>query len=252
MWCVTIMADAPSTPLLGCQHLAWDSEFFGFVIARVEPQSMASDATAVERWCRAEGVRCAYLLVDAADQPAITAAQHATFQLVDLRVTLETAISEKAAETAPAPGLRVRPAQPNDLPALRRVARGSHRSTRFYVDGRFDRTRCDDLYDLWITKSCAGWADAVLVAETEGVVAGYVTCHKRSGGGEIGLVGVDPTHRGKGVAGAMTTAALSWLGQQGIVRATVATQGRNQAGLALYQKAGFTVRSVQVSYHKWW
>jgi ribosomal protein S18 acetylase RimI-like enzyme len=148
--------------------------------------------------------------------------------------------------------VNVRPSAPGDLPQLQAIARVSHRDTRFYIDQRFDRSRSDALYEVWITKSCNGWADHVVVAEVDGAAAGYVTCHRRAGGGEIGLVGVAAGHRGAGLGRAMTMAALGWFQDHGVSTVSIATQARNAAALRLYQQAGFAVRGIELSFHRWW
>jgi len=235
----------------GCRVLDWDSAFFGRRIARIDARALVANAEEVSGWCQRSGVECACLLVDAADEAGIVAAHEQQFRLVDLRLTLVRPLPPPAAASSSRHDVHIRPVVPSDLDALRAIARISHRDTRFYVDAHFDRTRCDDLYDLWITKSCQGWADAVFVADIGGTVAGYVTCHRRADGGEIGLVGVDPSVRRVGAAVAMTDAALRWFESVGFGQVRVVTQGRNAPALGLYQKAGFAVQSIEFSYHKW-
>ena len=259
-----LLASAPQ----GCRVLEWDSEFFGIMIANIEPQALVADAGALTAWCNAN-VDCTYLLVDTADQAAIAKAQELGFRLVDVRVTLERRGGspdppgdQRRGGSSDPPGdqrrggsldppVTIRAHRESDLDALKRIARVSHRDTRFYVDGRFDRARCDEMYDVWITKSCNGWADHVLVAEVGGSAAGYLTCHRRADYGEVGLVGVAAERRGAGVGASLTAAALEWFRANGIARVSVVTQGRNAAGLRLYQRAGFAVRTLQLSYHKW-
>jgi ribosomal protein S18 acetylase RimI-like enzyme len=134
---------------------------------------------------------------------------------------------------------------------LKAIARVSHRDSRFYVDGRFDVDRCDALYQTWIEKSCNGWADHVVVADCAGETVGYVTCHVRGSVGQIGLVGVDAAHRGQGSGRAMVAAACEWFDRRGLANVSVVTQGRNTAGVRLYQSIGMTVRSIELWFHRW-
>ena len=232
----------------GCRILEWDTQFFGVTIARIDPSALVNDSGAVTAWGQTH-VDCAYLTADAADQPALDAAGAHGFRLIDLRVTLELSLAGRELPPVPA---AIRQAAASDLPYLKQIARLSHRDSRFYVDERFDRARCDELYDIWITKSVGGWADQVVVAEVDGTTAGYVTCHRRADHGEIGLVGVSGAHRGGGLGMAMTTAALHWFNDCGLSRVSVVTQGRNAAGLRLYQRVGFAVRTIEATFHRWW
>lgn len=237
--------------LAGCQVLEWDSAFFGCRIARIDSAALkAHGPAAVDAWCRGEAVACACLLVDAGDQDAITAAERGGYRLVDLRVTLEAEV--RPPRVSPPPGaVVVRAAVPEDVPVLEAIARKSHRTTRFYVDGRFDRARCDELYAHWIARSCAGWADAVFVACAGAHPIGYLSCHVRADRGEVGLVGVEAEHRGQGAASALVDAAFGWCAGRNLARLQVATQARNQPGLALYRARGFTLRALALWYHRW-
>src|SRR5471032_1416425 len=172
----------------GCTLLEWDSEFFGRRIARIDADALRNRSAQTEAWCARERVDCAYLLVEVDDQPACDAAHAAGFRLVDVRVTLEA--DEPPGPSLPDGGVIIRPAEAGDVAALKAIARVGHRATRFYADGRFPVGRCDDLYELWIEKSCAGWADRVFVADAGAGPIGYLSCHRRGDEGQIGLVGV--------------------------------------------------------------
>jgi dTDP-4-amino-4,6-dideoxy-D-galactose acyltransferase len=241
-----VIADDPAYRML-----PWDSDFFGVRIAKIDPMGFA-EARRAEclNWCREHGVDCAYLFVDSGDQPLLDAAIEHGFRLVDVRVTLKVVPTTTQARPSPA-RVELRPSRESDIDSLSRIATGAHRDTRFYVDGRFGRDRCDALYELWVAKSCRGWADRVIVAEHAEEAVGYVTCHRSERAGRIGLVGVTPRVRGLGIGHAMIGEALRWFAGEGVVEVSVATQARNIAGLSLYQKSGFAVRSIDCGFHKW-
>ena len=237
---------------LGLQILEWDSSFFGRRIARIEASGFATDggAAAIE-WCRRERVECAYLLVDADDQGSCDAALAQSFRLVDLRVTLSKLNSMVPEAVLGSPPVKVRAAVLADVDSLKVIARVSHRDTRFYVDGKFDRGRCDELYAVWIEKSCAGGAEQVYVAEVSGVAAGYITCHQDAGTGPIGLIAVAGAFQHRGLGCALGLTACRYFVSLGTERVSVVTSGRNAAALAFYQKLGFSVSSIQLSFHNW-
>jgi dTDP-4-amino-4,6-dideoxy-D-galactose acyltransferase len=233
----------------GCRFIEWDSEFFGRRIARIDPAYIAVvGMAAAEAWCADHQIECAYLLADAVDQSTCDAAQAHGFRLVDVRVTLECV---PLAPRTRSHGPVVRLARADDVERLEAIARASHRDTRFYVDGHFDPLRCDQLYELWIAKSCRGWADSVFVVEVDGCPAGYLTCHLRDGAGQIGLVAVSEASRGRGAGSALVDAARRWFADHGAAGMSVVTHGRNAAALRLYQRAGMTVTSIQLWFHKW-
>jgi dTDP-4-amino-4,6-dideoxy-D-galactose acyltransferase len=236
-----------------CHRLEWDSRFFGHRIARVTTSRFDHDLVArILAWCDSHAIECLYFLADSADAATVRLAEDHRFRLVDVRLTLGRPLADGVEAGGTATGALIRPAGPTDVPALRAIARVSHRDSRFYHDGTFTAAQCDALYETWIEKSCSGYADAVLVAELDGRPVGYVSCHRREAGvGQIGLFAVAPETRGKGLGGCLLTHALRWFAAQGLREATVVTQGRNVSAQQLYQRGGFLTRSVKLWYHRW-
>lgn len=229
------------------QFLTWDSEFFGVRIGRVLSDALTPDSlAALMAWRRIQRVECLYFLADPNQAASLRLAEENGFHLTDVRVTLES--GAERADPAPA---GVRPFQEGDRAALRSIARAGHRDSRFYYDGHFPPQRCDDLYDTWIDRSVDGFADATLVADVDGLAAGYITCHRDEGEGRIGLLGVDLAYQGRALGQALVKTALGWFSQAGFTRVSVVTQGRNARAQRLYQRCGFLTRSIRLWYH-WW
>jgi ribosomal protein S18 acetylase RimI-like enzyme len=235
------------------EFLPWDSEFFGRRIARVKPNDLDPDAgSKILKWCSGERIDCLYFLADPASAQAAAWAEDSGFRLMDIRTTLQLdAPAAASSRESAAVAARVAPAAPAQLPALRRIARVSHRDSRFYWDVNL-RARSDDLFETWIAKSCADYADIVLVAELDGAAAGYITLDYTSpSDNSIGLFAVAPEARGRGIGRQLVRCGLEWLRSQGAAASRVVTQGRNLAALKLYQKAGFRIEKLQLWYHLW-
>ena len=231
-----------------CERLDWDSRFFGVSIARAVP-SRVDRATrdAILDWCHAEDVDCLYFLADA-DADTMRVLEDAAFSRVDDRVTLEL----EPIPPVSSPHADTRAACESDIAALRNIAAVSHFDTRFYYDRHFDRERCDELYRIWIEKSCQGWADHVVVVERDGNAIGYLTVHLReANSASIGLVGVDRAHRGQGIGARLMSGALAWISGQPVARVWTATQGRNAASQGFFRSAGFQQVGHAVWYHRW-
>ena len=239
-------ADAPA------DLLPWDSEFFGHRIARARSRTLTPGGVeALMDWCRCQQLGCLYFVADAADAATIRLAEQYDFRHVDIRVTLECALSPASGVELDPDG-PIRHVRPGDVPAIKAIARTAFGLTRYHFDGRFARERADELYAVWIEKSCAGGADAVFVSEVGGRAVGFVTCHHGPDGtGQIGLAGLDATARGHGLGRSLVSAALGWLARQGATRARVVTQGRNIGALRLYERSGFVVDTVELFYHRW-
>jgi dTDP-4-amino-4,6-dideoxy-D-galactose acyltransferase len=225
--------------------LEWDTEFWGVPIGRVVGRKVSPE---LDEWATANGVACMYFLAPSDAPEAVRAAEDAAFRLVDVRVELER--SSGGEET-----VAVRLARAGDVEQLRALAGRVHRGeTRFYGDPGFPDERCDELYALWIERSVAGWADEVFVAEAEGEVGGYVSCHADddAGRGSIGLIGVGEAARGRGLGAALVNAAVAWSRERGLPTVSVVTQGRNVQAQRLFQRCGFRTATIDLWFHKWY
>jgi len=234
-----------------CQVLEWDSSFFGFRIARVLPERLGGlHVDSATEWLSSNDVTCGYWLADPEDAEGIHAAQAAGFRFVDVRVTFGRRLEDLPPVQTP-----IGPHREEDLPEIVGIARASHHQSRFYADPGFSDAACDDLYQAWIERSCSGWAGTVLVPRVEDLPAGYLSCHVSEEGGEkvgqIGLVAIAPSARGRGVGRELVASALDWFSRAGCARVSVVTQGRNLGAMRLYEGAGFRVTSVRYWFHTW-
>jgi dTDP-4-amino-4,6-dideoxy-D-galactose acyltransferase len=236
-----------------CQFLEWDSNFFEVRIGRVTaPNLTKSVLECIEEWCRKERIDCLYLLVDSSDSCSIRLAEDNGFHFMDLRATLRKWSDFELAADPAGQERTIRPFKPDDLAALRAIARVSHHDSRFYHDLNFPRAKCDALYEIWIDKSCNGSADAVLVAEHQGRPVGYATCQVADQGkGHIGLLGIGPSAQGMGLGQSLIRASLHWFADKGINDVSVVTQGRNCGAQRVYQRCGLIIYTLQLWFHKW-
>jgi dTDP-4-amino-4,6-dideoxy-D-galactose acyltransferase len=247
---ISRLAEAVTCTPAACEILDWDSKFFGTRIARVLGHRVDRHKIAeILRAVREESIQCVYFLADP-EPGTLRIAENNGFRLVDVRVTLAARLLPSHGGTWEGQG--VREVEVADMPVIREIAAQSHTDSRFYRDVRFPRDLCGELYRIWITRSCHGCADVVLVAEHESRAAGYVSCRlKANGVGEIDLVGVDPSARNMGLGGKLVRHALRWFQEHEAQEVTVATQGSNITALRLYQKCGFLTTRMQHWFHYW-
>ena len=239
-----------------CDFLPWDTNFFGFRIARVVGHQLDPQRTHdILEWCKTQEIRCVYFLADSDHPSTVRLAEDNGFRQVDIRVTLQCDMRDRRAmyrnDSSEVANLRT--ALSKDIPTLQAIAGASHTDTRFYADPLFPRQSCQALYETWIKGSCEGDADVVLVAELEEQPVGYVSCHlfSNSSHGQIGLVGVASQAQGRGVGRALIECSLDWFAEQEVELVRIVTQGHNVPSQRLYQQCGFLSYSVQLWYHKW-
>jgi dTDP-4-amino-4,6-dideoxy-D-galactose acyltransferase len=185
------------------------------------------------------------------DPDTIRLAEDNRFHLVDIRVTLECHLNTALVGKSDLHE-SIRPFTPDDIPALRSIARESHHDSRFYHDPHFPKSLCDKLYETWIENSCNGYADAVLVAELDRQPVGYITCRKLDQTtGQIGLLGVHGDLQGRGLGQSLVREALRWFSEYNIGIISVVTQGRNCQAQRVYQQCGFMTYALQLWFHRW-
>jgi dTDP-4-amino-4,6-dideoxy-D-galactose acyltransferase len=233
--------------------MPWDSDFFGFSVAKVRRDVLDSQsAIAIDAWCREHEVRWLNFVARPDDVQTVLLAERHGYHLADVRMTYGRDLSEPH---PPVPHLdEVRLVDPRDVPGLMRIASVSHGDARIYHDGNLPREVCDRFFATWIKNSCEGFANAVLVTGEIGDPTGYVTCHYNNGGaaGSNGLMAVDRRSQGKGLGVSLMAGALRWLADRGAKRAVLVTQGRNLVAQRVYQKLGFLIRKLELQYHKWY
>ena len=231
----------------------WDTDFFGFKIARLHPKCLTKDIMRYAfRKCNEENIECLYYLCNYNDSKSILLAKKYLFDQVDTRVKSHRSLLDyrqiKNEDT-----IYIRNHKADDITHLKQIAKNVYTLSRFYVDKHFPRELCDHFYATWIENSCKGYADKVFVAETKGKIAGFITCdlNERMKNGRIGLVGVASFAQGKKVGVALVVHALNWFSKKKVLNVEVMTQERNIAAQKLYWKCGFKILKKEIWFHKW-
>lgn len=240
-----------------CELLPWDSEFWGFPVARVRGQSLTPERLVeIDRWCLERSIACLYFLATFDDPTTVRRAEDGQFHLADCRVTaaIATTLAGKPSPSDCSQGVVMRPFIDADMDALRCIASNGYRSSRFYFDRNFPRAKCSLLYERWIEESCRGLADQVLVAEMDGSPAGYISCHLPAGEaeGRFGLLNVAHQARRRGIGQGLIGHGLDWFARQQVEQVLGVTQARNIAIQAFNDRCGFVTRSFHLWYHKWY
>ncbi|MGH2610545.1 MAG: GNAT family N-acetyltransferase [Tepidiformaceae bacterium] len=222
--------------------LDWDTRFFGARMgvidlgAEASPASLASELEQAAARARRDAFEHVIFRCDGERWESAWAAAEAGLRLVDVGVDLEC---RDLALRVMVSGGRCRAWQPDDLPALRKIAAESFVFSRFAVDPFFSRAQVEAFHAEWVTNLCAGLADAVLVAGEVGSPVGFVSCSMAGDRGRIPLIAVSADARGRGVGDQLMAAARAWFAGNGAVEAWVKTQAQNYPALRLYARHGF-------------
>lgn len=234
-----------------CNLLDWDTQFFGFRVARavISPQN-DEDMERIIKWCYEHKIRCLYLLIALEDREGLYVAQEHRCLVTDIRLTLErTPAPHSQAHLKQIP---VRSVIPSDVEYLKGIAQSSYQSTRFYFDPHFPRPLVDQLYVVWTEQYCLTTPHQVLVAILGDKPAGYITYSSAANGAiQIDLIAVDASARGSGVGKALMDAAIRRFEAASVPKISVVTQGRNIAAQRLYYEFGFVPCRAEAWLHCW-
>ncbi|MEE4408935.1 MULTISPECIES: dTDP-4-amino-4,6-dideoxy-D-galactose acyltransferase [unclassified Serratia (in: enterobacteria)] len=224
------------------EPLAWETEFFALNSAKL---SFSSAAPAL-----AEVDLAAYELVQAkipANQTAwADGLASLGFQLVEGEVDLVLNIGTECASSPSVLPRAIRPAVPDDIPALRDAAAKVFTASRFRAPW-YDVHDSGRFYAMWIEKAVLGTFDhqCLLALDEAGQPEGFVSL-RDIGGQEarIGLLAAFPGASGKGIGSRLMAAVIAECRQRQLQSLRVATQIGNIAALRLYQRQGAAIEST--------
>lgn len=203
--------------------------------------------------------------LDASDLSGLHVLESAGFITVDGILTFALDLSRDSATLSSAgcqlalQGVNLRLATGADSEATTELARTAYIYDRFHADPAIPSEQADELHAEWLRNSCAGKAaDAVVLAEDERGLLGFVTCklqcdtkaHLGKLIGTIVLVATADRARGRGVGRATTLASVEWFRNQQVDIVEVGTQLRNIPASRLYQSCGFRLVGSSVSLRK--
>jgi GNAT superfamily N-acetyltransferase len=238
-----------------CELLEWDSEHFGFPIARVTGSSLDNaSGAAIDDWCRERGIRCVYFSASADDAQSARVAAERGYRVVDVRLTGRHSLEGLDELPPPPAGMVIRDAEEDEVPYLRALAARSHRLSRFRLDGGFPQERCDAMYEAWIERGFRDPERRLRVAVLDGEPAGYhVQAPPRPDGAAYGeLAAVDEDHRGKGVAFAISVAVLRFDAESGAIAHLGNHSVTNIPIIRVHERLGYRTVWAEVWHHKWY
>lgn len=233
--------------------LDWDSEFFGFNVAKITCNYLKErQMSEVLRYLNERKFRLVYWSLPAASQEMVSMAQRMGGLLVDEKVTFVRNIRSPRngisdSESLVQPYVKEAPEE-----ALINLALSSGDFSRFKVDSCFPAELFVKLYTAWITRSVRkeiAWQ--VLVAVERGVLHGMVTLGERAKRGDIGLLAVAASARGKGIGKQLIAAADREFYARGYEFGQVVTQRANIPACRLYEVCGYKVDKIENVLHFW-
>ena len=237
------------------QILPWDSDFFGYKVGRILPFRLAdAELKSVLAGLKNENVTLVYWPSDPEDPGSQEAARKNGGFLADRKVTyvvdLERSPGKPFEESTDFGVMEYTGRETTDELDNLAILSGSY--SRYKVDPNISKEQFERLFKLWILKSVnRTLAENVFVYIDGEKIVGMVTVGMKYGRGDIGLIAVDESARGRDVGGKLTRAAQKWAVARGCRYAQVVTQGNNLSACKLYEKCGYRIDSIVNFYHFW-
>lgn len=152
--------------------------------------------------------------------------------------------------------LVIRPIRDGEETTVRAIAGRSFHGYfgHYHADDRLDRAKSDEAYVDWAGRSCTSRqvADAVLMAESDGVVIGFLTMKRNSAEeGQPVLSGVLPESRGKGAYRLLIRQGLEWSREWGATRSVAIVHVANAPVLRTLGRLGYDPAYAFYTFHKW-
>lgn len=256
---------AEGLAIVVARALAWDTEFFGIPMGRIEyvfassVDAAAHVIAAAKRALRERGVRHVSARVDVEDVSIVATCEAEGFRLMDAIVTYTTRPRKEPPNPVREVGV-IRDFRPEDGPELVRIAEEAYRGFRgrFHVDPHLPDDRCDALYGEW-ARQCVAFrmADTILVAEgADDRLLGFLAFRKREPVTSVG--GVAVYGGGLGACRTDTPGAYAGLIRAGTVwahdRDGVAecqTQNYNFPTIRIYEAVGAHYVRGDYTLHHW-
>jgi len=230
------------------QILKWDSDFFGIKVAKItEPELTEVDLSNIILDIRQKGVKLVYWAASdeynfAKKLGGILVDKKTTFAIDLKNLNLKDDYSDIVEAYSPDMNTR----------ELKDLAIQSGKYSRFAVDPNFKREKFIALYETWIKQSISKEiAKEVLVIRESNKIVGMITLGEKNGKGDIGLLAVDHSCRGKKYGKALVISAQQWFITNEYSLGQVVTQGLNIPACNFYKKCGYSVGKIEYFYHFW-
>lgn len=186
-----------------------------------------------------------YARVSVYDNAAIRFLGNLGFYLVDTNIVFEKPLDFSSQSAGSS---EVRFAVPEDRQGVRNLAADSFSYSRFHLDSLISDIQANQIKASWAENFFFGnRGDSMVVASLDGKIVGFLQLLHSGKNLLIDLIGVDGSHRRKGIASDMIGFAQRSL--KGFKRVRVGTQLANMPSIRMYEKIKFMLIDASYVFH---
>lgn len=233
-------------------ELEWDSNLFGYKVAKLSRASLKTE----ELSCLLNNLaknefNLIYWSVDPNNRDANQAALDNHGFLADKKVTYLIELPGQFDFYVDREHLQSYSLKPINKRVIN-LALQSGIYSRFKVDPHFINNEFTKLYSVWIKRSInKEIAREVLVYIENNIEVGLITLGEKNNRGDIGILAVDKSFRGKSIGKYLVFGAIKKFRHWGYKEVQAVTQQYNVIACRFYEKVGFKIDSIRHIYHFW-
>lgn len=224
----------------------FDSTILDFPVAKIENITSSveeNNVIALISDLKKHNIRYASCRIHANNFLLIHQLERAGFILVDGLIDLNKEIKSTDSFSS---AQHIRRAEDIDIPLLKNLASTVFYLNRLYNDPYIKRESANLFYATWIENSVKKVvADQVFIWEEHDKLVGFITLKNN---GNIPLLGVGESYRGKGISRKLLSHALLELQKMGSKQAMIETQIGNVPAIRSYQSCGFKILDTHLTF----
>lgn len=239
-----------ATEIAQYQLLEWDSQFFGFGVAKLLfPSVDAETLTAALMQLKKQNIRLVYWPAPVPDESSKSAAQACFGRMVGCHVTFQHTTNESTPKSI---GELVEYDDTDANTDLIELALESGKFSRYATDPQIGRKKFEEFFATWIRK-CARrqMANHILLSKKNGQTQGMICIQASAPDSRLVLMAVGADVRTVGVGTSLVQGALALGNQKGCISNSIVTYGENIAACKLFEKCGFSEFERRDFYHFW-
>jgi len=234
----------------GYDILKWDTDFFGFPVAKINMQNVdANELSNIIDDLKEKNVSLAYWSTNSNDVLSNKAAVSLNGFLTGEKVTyfLDLEYYKKKPVEEKTSVIEFKEEQP-DKNLQNLIVEGGIFS-RFYVDPKISNKQYEDLHRFWIANSVKN--NTIFVIREDEKIIAFVSLNEKNNRGNIDFIVVDKHHRGKGFATKLMDHAHMWFASKNYKAVQADTQIENKNACNMYKKFGYKKEKTEKNYHFW-
>lgn len=268
IFCIT--DDGTISSLGTIEYLEWDSNHFGFKVAKIDNLYSSFDyveslppkrelLTEIVQFAKDKGIKLLTCRVDTSDLSTVHLLEAFGFKIVDILVIFLCDVQEHISNGREGnKEIKIESFRHSHLANIKRIASQSFLNSRLYSDKNIPKPKADAFYEKLVESFVEQNGNTVLVARMGNRIAGFVVGVKdeklsrylSKDLGYLWLIAVAENFTGRGVGSVLIREFLDAFSRK-VCLIEIGTQINNYTALRLYQRNNFKVVSSLITFHKW-